>query len=346
MPAIARPRAAGPEMAGGAGRRVAFGIMSDSLTYGLFPLGVAGSPDGVASGPPDDFDQIEQAVKHLQGDGPPLLVRMYVAWTGTPSTEAVLGQVQDLVAAGVDWDMVLAYRDPDADLDGWEDFVARVVTDHGQQLAAIQVTGEPNLTHIPHAADGAFPQATEALVRGVLAAADAKERAKATAAIGFAVVPEMEFSEHSFWPAVAALGGPRFAAAVDYAGLDMYPDVFGPRFAVEQLDGAVDWLLRSFREQALPVAGIGPQTPIRICENGWPTGPGRSPEQQADVLETVLRAVAARRQELNVTHWELFTLRDADSSNDDLFHQFGVLRDDYTPKPAFDRLRALFAELR
>ena len=94
------------------------------------------------------------------------------------------------------------------------------------------------------------------------------------------------------------------------------------------------------------MAGIGPQTPIRICENGWPTGPGRSPEQQADVLETVLRAVAARREELNVTHWELFTLRDADSSNDDLFHQFGVMRDDYTPKPAFDRLRALFAELR
>ncbi len=319
--------------------------MSDSLTYGVFPLGVAGSPDGVASGPPDDFWQIEQAVKTLQGDGPPLLIRMYVAWSGAASTETVLGQVQQLAEAGVG-DMVLAYRDRDADLDRWEEFVARVVTDHGRRLAAIQVTGEANLTHIPDAADGAFPKATEAMVRGVLAAADAKQRAGATAAIGFAVVPEAEFSEHSFWPAVAALGGPRFADAVDYAGLDMYPDVFGPRFGVDQLDGAVDWLLRSFREQALPVAGIGPQTPIRICENGWPTGPGRSPEQQADVLETVLRAVAARREELNVTHWELFTLRDADSSNDDLFHQFGVMRDDYTPKPAFDRLRALFAELR
>jgi hypothetical protein len=319
--------------------------MSDSLTYGVFPLGVAGSPDGVASGPPDDFGQIEQAVKTLQGDGPPLLIRMYAAWSGAASTETVLGQVQQLAEAGVG-DMVLAYRDRDADLDGWEEFVARVVTDHGRRLAAIQVTGEANLTHIPDAADGAFPKATEAMVRGVLAAADAKQRAGATAAIGFAVVPEAEFSEHSFWPAVAALGGPRFADAVDYAGLDMYPDVFGPRFGVDQLDGAVDWLLRSFREQALPVAGIGPQTPIRICENGWPTGPERSPEQQADVLETVLRAVAARREELNVTHWELFTLRDADSSNDDLFHQFGVMRDDYTPKPAFDRLRALFAELR
>jgi hypothetical protein len=151
---------------------------------------------------------------------------------------------------------------------------------------------------------------------------------------------------NAFWPAVARLGGPEFAAAVDYAGLDMYPDVFGPRFPLDRLDGAVDWLLRSFRDQVLPIAGIGPGTPIRICENGWPTGPGRGPEQQADVLETILRAVHARREELNVTHWELFTLRDADSSKDGLFHQFGVLRDDYTPKPAFERLRGLFCELR
>jgi hypothetical protein len=56
--------------------------------------------------------------------------------------------------------------------------------------------------------------------------------------------------------------------------------------------------------------------------------------------------VHARREELNVTHWELFTLRDADSSNDGLFYQFGVLRDDYSPKPAFERLRGLFRELR
>jgi hypothetical protein len=68
----------------------------------------------------------------------------------------------------------------------------------------------------------------------------------------------------------------------------MYPDVFGPRFDLDRLEGAVDWLLCGFREEALPVAGIGPEVPIRICENGWPTGPGRSEERQADVLETVL----------------------------------------------------------
>jgi hypothetical protein len=317
-----------------------------SLTFGLFPLGLAGGPDGVAAGPPDDFDQIGRAVEYLEGDGPPLLARMYVIWSGTSSTASALAQVQQLTAAAVPWDLVLCYRDPAGDVASWAGFTAEVVRGFGQQLAAVQVTGEANLTGIPDAADGAFPRADEALVRGVLAAAAAKRESGATAAIGFAVSPEVNPAGSVFWPVVARLGGPEFAAAVDYAGLDMYPDVFGPRFTLDQLGGAVDWLLRSFREEVLPIADLGPGIPIRICENGWPTGPGRSPEQQADVLETIVRAVHARREELNVTHWELFTLRDADSSDDGMFHQFGVLRDDYSPKPAFERLRGLFRELR
>jgi hypothetical protein len=337
-------RPAAYPLSSGPGCGVAFWVVPHSLTFGVFPLGLAGSPDGVASGAPDDFDQIASAVQYLQGDGPPLLPRMYVIWTGAASTGSVLAQVQEL--AEIPWDLVLCYRDPDGDVASWAGFAAEVVRGFGHQLAAVQVTGEADLTGIPDAADGAFPRADEALVRGVLAAAAAKRESGATAAVGFAVTPQVNPAGSVFWPAVARLGGPEFAAAVDYAGLDMYPDVFGPPLTLDQLDGAVDWLLRSFREEALPIAGIGPMTPIRICENGWPTGPGRSPEQQADVLETVVRAVHARREELNVTHWELFTLRDADSSNDGLFHQFGVLRDDYSPKPAFERLRGLFRELR
>ncbi|HEX2822623.1 MAG TPA: hypothetical protein VHO07_20980 [Streptosporangiaceae bacterium] len=125
----------------------------------------------------------------------------------------------------------------------------------------------------------------------------------------------------------------------------MYPDVFGPRFGLDRLPGAVDWLLRTYRERDLAGAGIPATVPIRICENGWPTGPDRPEQTQSDVLETILRTVHALRAELNVTHWELFTLRDADSSRDGLFYNFGVLRDDYSRKPAFARLRALIAEL-
>lgn len=320
--------------------------MPGHLRFGLFPLGLAGGPDGVASGPPDDFAKVGAAVRQLQGDGPPLLVRMYVVWSGAGSSSSALAQVGELVESDVpSWDLVLAYRDPRGDVAAWMDFVASVVERHGRQLEAIQVTGEANLTSVPAAADGAFPDATEAFVHGVQAAALAKRQHAATAAIGFAVSPEVEPAKGTFWPAVAALGGDELAAAVDYAGLDMYPDVFGPRFEPEQLDGAVEWLLRSFRDQALPIAGIGRDVPIRICENGWPTGAGRSESRQADVLECVLRAVDARAGELGVTHWELFTLRDADSSKADLFHNFGILRDDYSPKPAYDRLVSLLAEL-
>jgi hypothetical protein len=315
------------------------------LSFGIFPLGLAGSPDGVAAGAPDDITEIEAAFAELQGDGPPIMPRMYVSWTGPDSTEAVLGQVGELAAAGLPWDLALCYRDPSGSVGDWASFVSRVVAGHGHELAAVQVTGEPNLAGIPAAADGAYPGVREALVTGVLAAAAAKRECGATAAIGFAVAPEIDPAASGFWPAVRDLGGAAFAAALDYAGIDMYPDVFGPRFGLDQLPGVVDWLLRTYRERDLAVAGVPATVPIRICENGWPTGPDRPEELQADVFETILRTVHALRAELNVTHWELFTLRDADSSKDGLFHRFGILRDDYSRKPAFARLRTLIAEL-
>jgi hypothetical protein len=319
--------------------------MTAPLVFGVFPLGIAGGPGGVAAGPPDDFDAIGRAVVELQGEGRVVLPRMYVVWTGAASTPTVEAQVATLAAAGLRWDLVLCYRDPGGDVAGWAGFVAGVVERHGRDLAAVQVTGEPNLTWVPDAADGAFPGARDALVHGVLAAARAKRASGATADIGFAVAPEPGPAASGFWAGVRKLGGPAFADALDYAGIDLYPDVFGPPIGVEDLPRAIERLLRDFRERDLATAGVPASVPIRICENGWPTGPGRSEEKQAAVLEAIIRAVHGLRADLNVTHWQLFTLRDADSAKDDLFHRFGVLRSDYTPKPAFHTLRRLIAEL-
>ena len=145
-----------------------------------------------------------------------------MGWSGTDTTASALAQVADLVGTGLCWDLVLAYRNSEADIRGWAEFAARVVTEYGTQLAAIQVTGEANLTGIPDAGDGAYPGAAEALVHGVLAAA-AKQEGGLPVAIGFAVVPEADPGAGPFWPAVAALGGAAFAASVDFAGVDMYP---------------------------------------------------------------------------------------------------------------------------
>jgi hypothetical protein len=70
-----------------------------------------------------------------------------------------------------------------------------------------------------------------------------------------------------------------------------------------------------------------------------------SPDRQAEVLDAVIRTVHKLRHELNISHYMLFGLRDADSSPADLFHQFGILRDDYTPKPAYHAFRQLVREL-
>lgn len=92
--------------------------MTAPLVFGVFPLGMAGGPGGLAVGPPDDFDAIGRAVQELQGDGRSLLPRMYVVWSGPASTEAVNAQVDQLAAVGLPWDLVLCYRDPGGDVAG------------------------------------------------------------------------------------------------------------------------------------------------------------------------------------------------------------------------------------
>ena len=319
--------------------------MVPPLEFGVFPLGLAGAPGGVAKGRRDDPAAITRALDELRGDGPPLLPRMYVNWRGRWQAKMALAQVSRVAqASGPPHDLVLCYRDRSGNVDAWARFVAQVVTSHGGRLAAVQVTGEPNLRGV--GVDGDFPRAAEALAHGVLSAAEAKRASGATAAIGFAAAVEAVPDSNGFWSSVRDLGGTDFGTAVDYAGVDVYVDVFGPRIELGKVPGAVRWVLQTFREKTLAIVGIPASTPIRICENGWPTGPDRPESLQAQVLEATLRTVHGLRAELNVTHWELFTLRDADSSKDEMFHRFGVLRDDYSPKPAFGVLRDLIAELR
>ncbi len=45
----------------------------------------------------------------------------------------------------------------------------------------------------------------------------------------------------------------------------------------------------------------------------------------------MLRADPFHQFGIVVTHWELFALRDADSTRADPFHQFDIVRDDYSP---------------
>jgi hypothetical protein len=315
------------------------------LRFGVFPLGLAGTPDGLAFGPPDDPDRIAAALDRLGGPGRPWMIRMYTVWGGAGTTRMCLAQLARLAGRSADLDIVLCYRDRSGDVEAWLDFVGEVVTRWGHRFSELQITSEANLTGMPGASDGDYPRVAEALVHGVIKAASIKRDKSATAEIGFAVAFEPHSDANALWEQVRRLGGGDFPAALDYAGIDMYPDVFGRRMTLGRLEEAIGLVVKVFRERTLQTIGVGPGVPLHICENGWPTGSRRSEEEQADALETIVRGLDAIRREYNVTHWELFTLRDADSSKDDLFHQFGILKDDYTPKPAFDRLARLYREL-
>jgi hypothetical protein len=58
-----------------------------------------------------------------------------------------------------------------------------------------------------------------------------------------------------------------------------------------------------------------------------------------------VRMVHRLRTKLNISHCEFFLLRDGDSGRPDMGAQFGLLRHDYAPKPAFDMYRRLIAAL-
>ena len=209
----------------------------------------------------------------------------------------------------------------------------------------LQIGEEPNAAG--GGGNGEFPNVRQAVVEGVLAANDEARRGGFNMHIG--INGTLSFGPVAeYWPSLAALGGPSFVAALDYAGLDFFPDVFRPILPAGSLDAirdAVVAVLGHYRNVNLASATIPMSTPLHITENGWPTSATRPEDQQADVLETIIRAVHAQRGPLNITHYELFDLRDADSANPDMGFHFGVMRDDYSPKPAFQRYRQLIGEL-
>ncbi|MFI9363511.1 hypothetical protein ACIG5E_21010 [Kitasatospora sp. NPDC053057] len=312
-----------------------------TFTFGIYPGGSLGDETGLIEPVrPDDPARITAALRELQGDEPEFLVRAYRSYAAdehrTPK------RPEQYATDGRKLELVLQFGVRSGELDGWTDYVRQVVRTEGPRLAVVQICEEPNLD-LP-VLDGSIPNVRRALVEGVIAA---KEEALACGydglAVGFNAVPSFDPAD-TFWPELGKLADERFHGALDYVGLDFFPDVFRP-VPGGRLAEAVRAVVTGFRDDALPRAGIGPAVPLRICENGWPTGPGRSEERQAEVVEQVVRAVAELADRLAVRSYSFFALRDADSAGPGLFHHFGLLRDDYTPKPAFDVYRKLVGEL-
>lgn len=315
-----------------------------TLHFGIYPGGILGDDQGIIRPVRPDLPEcITEALDALQGDTATLLVRAYQSFaaTVTPLEPPTPADPQTYLQRGRKLDLVLQFREPSGELEGWLEFVREAVRTGGPHLASVQICEEPN-ANLP-AVDGSTPNVLNALVQGVIAAKQEARLLNHSLAVGFNAVPTFKPTD-TFWPELGTLADDRFLRSLDFVGLDFFPDVFRP-IAAEQLTEAVTAVLTAFRRTDLPKAGIPDSVAIRICENGWPTGPGRSEHQQAAVLEAVVRTVAALATSLNIDGYSFFALRDANSTAEGLFHRFGLLRDDYAPKPAFETYRHLIDEL-
>jgi hypothetical protein len=314
------------------------------LKFGIYLGGVAESHHELATGKPDLPNEINRALEALQGERQ-FLVRTYLRYGGTQEDRELTGMPTMAELARYTWhgrklDLVLSNWDGSGNLNGWLEFIENAIERYGPYIGCLQIGEEPNLFDYP--GDGRFGCAVDAVILGVKLARKMLRQRALSAAVGFNAVPS-DGPQDAFWRGMLSKIDDAFVNSLDYVGLNFYPDT--SEALVGDMATTVTQILAEFREENLTRVGIPGAVPIHITENGWPTGPYRYYTRQADLLEQMVRTVYNLRGKLNITHYELFSLRDADTGNPDLNHQFGILRDDYSPKPAFEVYRKLIAEL-
>lgn len=287
--------------------------------------------------PPEEVDATCRALRRLQGRAPLFYVRSFRhfgagaqgfsnAVVPTPADPAVY------LGDGRQVDLVCCYQSMEPDPVGYAKFVRTAIRDiHEWGGGKIQIGEELNM---PAPLDGGSPGCFHAIAAGVRAASEERERLGADVLIG---VNAAGMANEKFWETLAC-HLKNDMDNLDYLGLDIFPDVFFP-IPQETLTEATRFVLDTARQHS-STAGFPISLPFHITETGWPTGRDRTEGKQAEVLVRVAEAILTSGH--NVTAYEFFGLRDAATSGD-WKQEFGIMRDDYSPKPAFGRVLELIA---
>ncbi len=326
-----------------------------TLEFGIYPGGPAGSVAPRGEARPEVPELRAAALEVLRPDrGRPFTVRLYDAFTSREDAAQVPGWLREQIAGhtgrGLRVELVLRYRPAadEGDVAGFERFVRSRVRQVGddRRVVDLQITNEVNITGAPDAADGAYPGATAALVRGIVAAdSESRSRGLRHQRIGFNWAHQEGPRATAFFTDLKRRGGRRFARAVDWVGLNAYPGTWGPPLAGGSLAGgarrATIDAMDALRNDLLPRAGLR-DAAIVFTESGYPTDANtRTAERQRTAMEAVVGALLDHRRTYGVRGYRWFDLRDADSSVPGFESQYGLMRDDYTPKPAFALYRDL-----
>lgn len=330
------------------------------LIFGAYPGGGAGTFGPAGRTAPEIPSKRLAALRELRAPGRPFVLHMYASFSGAASlspADQVGRDIAEYTAAGFQVELVLTYRpadrDPAREVPAFMEFARDAVQTFGPnpRFVGLQVTNEANVRNAPNAADGAYPGAADALIQGVIAAkSEARRRGFSQVAIGFNWAYASGPAETAFWRRLKRSGGALFRRSVDWVGLDVYPGTWGPRIAGSDLKATTAKTmlasLGALRHRFMPLAGLPSSVPIHVSETGYPTGARRTEAMQVHVMRESIAVVNANRSRYHVTDYRWFDLRDADSSSSSFESQYGLMRDDYTPKAAFAVYRGLVAASR
>ncbi len=327
--------------------------------FGIYPGGAAGTVGPAGTLKPEDPVKRLAALEQLRPAGRPFVLHLYAGYSGSggwTAEQQVGEQIKQYAAAGFRIELVLRYRpddgDPPADVTGFVAFVRDTVGAFASTpgFVSLQVTNEANIAGAPNAADGYYVGAKDALLQGVIAAkAAARAYGLRELKVGFNWANADDPAQTEFWRYLGRHGGRAFARAVDWVGVDAYPGTWGPPTRAGNLSASTAAALKSafarLRSEYMPLAGIPSSVALHVSENGFPTGPGRTDAMQVSAMKAAVATIGEERGRYNITDYRWFDLRDADSSATSFESQYGLLRDDYTPKPAFGVFRSLVASL-
>jgi len=317
------------------------------MTFGIYAGSVAGTETDLAIGKEDNPQLILQALTQLSCPDKNFLVRGYIHYLG----EGRLGSeapenIEQYANENRQLDIVICYRSSKYDEDDWTKSIIKIINRYKDKLSTIQITEEPNLK-TAFAGDGSFDNIEKALLAGVVTAKKEIEKQQLKIKVGFNAIPSFNPAD-TFWNIIGNDEFKKLREAIDYIGFDFYPDVFRPVAPDGQpndLEQSVVNVLRYFRNINLKTGNVPLSVPIHITENGWATGENRTYERQAEVIEKIIRTILSIKDELNIDTYEVFALRDTNTSNQNIFYQFGLLNDDYFPKPAFEIYQKLIKEI-
>jgi len=307
---------------------------STPLVFGVYPgntftFGKYAGLNGTNAVMPDADLGIDRMVQLAAGR--PFHVHLYLQWNkGVPG--GFDEYVARLVARGLTVNLALKYVPPaghDGVLAGFAAWVADVVRSH-PNVGVFQVTNEANVPGSPDT-DGSSTDPVGALIAGVESAASVRQAGQL---VGFNWFYRLDpVTDAKFWSDLGSRGGDAFRHSVDYAGVDIYAGTYIPPLYSVDDEGDFRTALSYVRTQLMPMAGLGADVPIFVQETGYPTlGPLRSEEKQGQALSSYIRAT--RGFGVGLLQW--FQLADANSTLGD---GWGLVRADYSPKPAFTVMR-------